>query len=497
MSNQIFLMAQKTENNPDQPQVLIARDNETGQVGAVVGQNPDGTPKMADAKTAKLSDLVKFNKSQNPLEAFMSNFVRQAQNPTRFGLFQLPADRYDAIAPAMADLIKNPADNAEMLKPYAVDPNKYGQAATQEQAPAPETKQEQTPSRSQSGNVKATPVNPDKVDWGEIERQWGVSRADLEKSGALQQMLYNHKSPQLFTVRPEIGGEKFEAQARLSFRTNPDGSYSLTPHFVKHEPQLDNAYKGYTFTDEDKAQLRKTGNLGKAVDLTDPNTGEVKKSLISIDRLTNEIESVPVDKIYIKPKIANLELNMKQIGLLKDGGVVREQQIELPNGRKFTADLQYSADKRDVVFVNSEQYRQKREQTQEQNGQQFNSWLDKDGNIKNLTRWKGVPLSETAQADYRAGKQIMVGEIPDRNGNPCTVYLQFDPEQQRPKQKYVYPDKKNVVSIASESTTQYAVNNEGKTNEATKGVKEPLKRGQTAPKDETQKRQQKPKGPKV
>ena len=38
-------------------QEQIARNNETGQVGAVVGQNPDGTPKMADAKTAKLSDL--------------------------------------------------------------------------------------------------------------------------------------------------------------------------------------------------------------------------------------------------------------------------------------------------------------------------------------------------------------------------------------------------------------------------------------------------------
>lgn len=33
----------------NQEEVLIARNNETGQVGAVVGQNPDGTPKMTDA----------------------------------------------------------------------------------------------------------------------------------------------------------------------------------------------------------------------------------------------------------------------------------------------------------------------------------------------------------------------------------------------------------------------------------------------------------------
>ena len=106
--------------NIQEQEVLIARNNETGQVGAVVGQNPDGTPKMADAKTAKLSDLVKFNKNQNPIEAFISNFIRQAQNPSLFGFFKLPADRYDAIAPAMADLIQDPASNGEMLKAHII-----------------------------------------------------------------------------------------------------------------------------------------------------------------------------------------------------------------------------------------------------------------------------------------------------------------------------------------------------------------------------------------
>ena len=443
-----------------QPEVLIARNNETGQVGAVVGQNPDGTPKMADVKSAKLSDLVKFSKGQNPLEAFMSNFIRQAKNPSLFGFFKIPETEFDKIGPAMSDMLQDPVANADLLKPFEVDAKSMAKEQTVTE------QHDQTPAKETSTAIKMAPVDPNKVDWDTIEKQWGIKRDDLEKSGAMQQMVYNHKSPQLFTLRPEIGGEKFEAQARLSFKSNPDGSFTLTPHFVKHEPQLDKAYKGYSFTDEDKAQLRKTGNLGRPVDLTDPKTGEVKKSLVSIDRLTNEIESIPVDKIYIKNKVANIELDMKQIGILKDGGIIREQHIELPNGRKFTADLQYS-------------------------------WLDKEGNIKNLTKWKGVPLSETAQADYRAGKQIMVGEIPDRNGNPCTVYLQFDPEKQRPKQTYVYPDKEKVVGIASESKTQYAVNNEGKTNEPTKGVKEPLQRGQTEPKNEEQKKQQKPKGPKL
>lgn len=50
------------------------------------------------------------------------------------------------------------------------------------------------------------------------------------------------------------------------------------PHFIRNEPQLDQEFKGYTFTKEDKAELRKTGNLGKVVELADPKTGEMKNA---------------------------------------------------------------------------------------------------------------------------------------------------------------------------------------------------------------------------
>lgn len=51
---------------------------------------------------------------------------------------------------------------------------------------------------------------------------------------------------------------------------------------------------------------------------------------------------------------------------------------------------------------------------------------------------------------------------------------------------------------AQESKTQMSVNNDGKTNEATKNVAEPLQKYQTQPKDDAQmKQQRKPKGPKI
>lgn len=147
------------DQTTDQQEVLIARNNESGQVGAVVGQNPDGTPQMADAKSTPLSELVKFSKGQNPLEAFMSNFMRQAKNPTMFSFFKFPADdKYDIIAPAMADLIQKADENAEMLKPNKVEIEAPAQTVEQKQEEAP--KQEQ----QKPTGIKLAPINPDLID---------------------------------------------------------------------------------------------------------------------------------------------------------------------------------------------------------------------------------------------------------------------------------------------------------------------------------------------
>lgn len=490
------------ENIQEQNEVLIARNNETGQVGAVVGQNPDGTPQMADAKAAKLSDLVKFNKNENPLEAFLSNFIRQAKNPSTFGLFKIPEDQYEMVGPVMSDMLQDPKANADLLKPFMVDTKsmsqEYGQTQQHTDARTQDTSEpDQKPIESfPPPAVKATPVDPEMVDWNSVEKQWGISRQTLEESGALQPMLYNHKSPQLFKVTPTFGNERFELDARLSFKAMPDGSFTLVPHFIKNEPQLDLPFKGYEFSKEDKDQLLKTGNLGKAVDLTDPKTGEVKKSLVSIDRMTNEIESIPVDKVFIKNHIGKTELSMKEIGILKDGGVVRGKEIELNNGRKFTSDLQYNADKRDVEFVRTQSLKQS--QTGDTSQQQRNTWVDADGNPRRITKWKDSHFSEQQIADYMAGKKIQVANITDNKGQPCTVFLQFDREKQRPVTEYKYADNRKVVGVANESKTQYAVNNQGKTNEATKNITDPLQKGQTAPKNSAQQEQQrKPKGPKL
>ncbi len=78
-----------------------------------------------------------------------------------------------------------------------------------------------------------------------------------------KEMLYNRKS-KLVTVTPTFGGEKFQIDARLSFRTDAAGNVKVVPHFIHREPKLDQEFEGYKFTKEDKDALKYTGNLGRS-----------------------------------------------------------------------------------------------------------------------------------------------------------------------------------------------------------------------------------------
>lgn len=487
------------EQNQNYEEVLIARNNETGQVGAVTGQNPDGTPKMTDVKSAKLSDLVKFTKGQNPLEAFLSNFMRQAKNPTTFGFFKVPADRYESVGMAMADFMQKPEENAEILKDFKVEMPQQTQSETQAQTQPDADEQkpiEQMPpaqENTQAEHSKYQTIDESKIDWANLKEKWGIDRDELAKSGDLKEMLYNRKS-KLVTVTPTFGGEKFPIDARLSFRTDAAGNVKVVPHFIHREPKLDQEFEGYKFTKEDKDALKYTGNLGKVVELTGAN-GEKVPSYVSLDRLTNEIVSVPVKDVYIRDTVGQTKLTIPEVMQLKEGKALPPKEIEGKNGQKYTVVLQVSADRKGIEFVpggaRKQELSEKNGQTQTQ---QQSSWLTKDGKIKPITKWAGVPLSPQQQEAYVKGEVVEMKNMIDKQGQSCTVYLKFNPDKQRPNTSLNDPR----VKVAEESRTQKAVNNDGLTNEATKNISDPLQKDQTVPKDDAQQKQQrKPKGQKL
>ena len=536
-----------------QEDVLVVRDEKTGEISVVAGLDGKGYPKMTKAKPEHSQEFLRFDRHGNVIDNFFKNFYRQCKEPTRFGFYRVAADTVEALLPVIKDLLKDPAANAELLAPHKVDTSAYQQQAeaqTEGQTPEAEEakrenteednveqktnekmeemKQEQQPQTAetqaaqgqepaQEGQPQAKPEKPNliadgDVDWKELE-QFGVKRENLSEKD--MKALMNYGKTNLVTVNPTFGGESYELQARLSFQKTEDGKLKLTPHFVRHEPRLDIPHNGYTFTEEDKKNLKRTGNLGRLVDVADTKTGEMRPSYISIDRLTNEIVDIPASKIRIPNYIGQTSLLPAEQDILR-AGFALPKEVTLKNGRKFNALLQVSAEKRDVEFVpehlwqgqsqrrgNGQDKKQKntevpdvpgeqqKEDGNQENGQRRNrSWTNEDGSIRPIGKWKDDKFTEQQKADYVAGKTVVLANAKDDKGQPCTKYLKFDREKGRPLTYSENPDLAQTVAPSNESRTQLAVNNEGKTNEATRHLKEPLQQGQTAPKDEAQKQQQ-------
>ena len=504
----------------DEKDVLIVRDEKTGEISVVAGLDADGNPKRTPAKAENAQSFLQFDRHGDVLDNFFKNFFRQCKEPTRFGFYRIAADEVDSLLGVMKDLLQNPYRNKHILAPHKIDTLPYQQQVAEEQAaeqkqndePQKQENMEQKDKQNQEspqqtqGRQGYQPIDESRINWQELEAKWGVKRDDLEKSGDLTKML-NYGKSDLVKVSPTFGGETFELEARLSFRKDGEGNVSLVPHFIRKEQKLDE-YKGHKFSDEDRKNLRETGNMGRKVDLVDKETGEITPSFISIDRKTNEITDIPADKIRIPNRIGNTEITPQEQEMLRAGLPVKDKLVERKDGRKFLSTLQVNVEKRGVEFVpgtgksaRNAQAQENKEKTSQSQGQgennadgkkqqRRNTWTNEDGSIRPISKWSGVEFTEQQKADYAAGKTVRLENVTDKQGFHATMYIKFNPEKGRPYRYDTNPDNAQTVAPSNESRTQVAVNNDGKTNEATKRVNEPLRKGQTDPKDDTQKQQQ-------
>ena len=512
-------MAKKTTEKD----VLIVRDEKTGEISVVAGLNADGSPKRTPAKAENAQSFLQFDRHGDVLDNFFKNFFRQCKEPSRFGFYRVAADQADKLLEVIKDLLKDPEGNKEMLAPHKVDTSGYEKKVQEEQSAEkqeqPGQKQDDEPKKQEEmeqkneqnqenpqqaqSNRGYQPIDESKINWKELEEKWGVKRDDLEKSGNLDRML-NYGKSDLVRVSPNFGGEAFELDARLSFKKDGEGNVSLVPHFIRKEQKLDD-YKEHKFSDDDRKNLRETGNLGRVVDLVDRETGEIIPSFVSIDRKTNEITDVSASKVRIPERIGKTEITKQEQDMLRAGLPVRDKLIERKDGRKFVTTLQVNVEQRGVEFVpgtgrspravqtqeNKEKQAQGTENTANTNKEQRrNTWTNADGSIRPISKWSGVDFTEQQKADYVAGKAVKLENVTDKQGFHATMYIKFNPEKGRPYRYDTNPDNAQKIAPSNESRTQVAVNSEGKTNEATKNLKEPLRKGQTAPKDTAQQQQQ-------
>ena len=445
------------ESNNNDNYVLVLEDraevkneNEAGKLSVVSGIDDKGKLQTTEAKDVHQATFLKFNNKDGLLKNFMTNFLKQFNEPSRFGLYKVVANNVEQGVASLQTMLQN--------------------------REKPESKQQLADSQVRFDDFlpkqkNATAIDESKIDWKQLDNL-GLTRERLEQSGELAKML-NWQKSNLVTIAIPMGDTTIYTDARLAFRTDGEGNIGLAVHPLRKEPQLDFPYMGHKFSPEEKEQLLATGNLGKTIEIT-PKNGEPFAAYVSIDPQTNELIALRADRVNIPKEIKGVTLSDAQYKDLVEGKAVKVEGMTAKSGKSFNATLQVNAEKKGIEFIfdNKQGLKERQQHTQQQ------------GAPRKLC---GLELSDKQREALDSGRTLYLKNMVDKEGQPFNAYVKMDKEQNRPRFYKWNPDKKletgkeKVVAVAEEHKTQVAVNNDGKTNEATKNVNEPLKSRQTQP----------------
>ena len=457
------------DNNHTDDYVLVLEDRtevkneaEVGKLSVVSNIDEKGMLKTSPAEEVNQGNFLKFNSRDGLLKNFMENFLKQFNKPKHWGLYKVLADNVGQGIENLKTILQNKQnpDNQQKIKDIQLDFEDY----------LPQQK-------------NATAINPERVDWKMLENL-GLSKEKLEQSGELDKIL-NWQKTNLLPIAIPVGDITIHTEARLAFRTDEEGKISLAVHSLRKEPQLDFPYMGHKFSNEEKETLLATGNLGKTIEVM-PKNGEPFSAYISIDPQTNELIALRADRISIPQEIKGVTLSDGQYKDLVEGKAVKVEGMTSKNGKSFDATLQVNAEKKGIEFIFGN-----RTSLQERKVQNQDLGQSHEGVPHKLC---GLELSYKQREALDNGRTLYLKNMVDKEGNPFNAYVRMDKEQNRPRFYKWNPDKKQdngkVEAIAEGNKTQVAVNNYGKTNEATKELKEPLKYQQTQPTEAQQAKQE-------
>ena len=478
------------EVNVKEQDVLLVKEKGSNELHTA------NTDKEGKVKSAKLTgneenpDLLKIDKHGNILENFFQNFMRQVKNPTHFEFFRVPAEKFNEVVQKLQEAFKNPnkPENKQLLDLHRIDPEDYVKKQGQGKNQTQRQEQEQKPEKSYA-------IDPEKVNWDKLEK-FGINRETVEKTGITQNgksnldQLLNYRKTDLVTVALKVDDETIvRTDARLSLRKQEDGSFVPAIHPIRQKPDLDRPYFGVKFTEEDKKNLLTTGNLGRIIE-PEYSNGKLPV-LLSIDKLTNELVAYRTDRLKIPETYKGVQLSEEQQQKLSEGKKVSlESMYSITKNKYYSADVQFNAASQCLMPLIG-------------NEKKLSKILEEG--IKDIQKtFRGKELSGDERSSLGEGKTVYVDGLEDKKGKKYSGYITFN--QETGKTDFIFPKQYKDALAAGKvipddrHKTQVAVNSEGKTNEATKDLKEPLKQGQNKPdekQEDKQNMQQKSKGNKL
>ena len=486
-------MDEKLKN--DAKKVMLVQDASSGQLKAVTDVDKDGNIQTVEPTKANLASLLNVNTNDSFIEAFLKKMMEQADNPAHSGLSN-PINKVFIMTESVFNKLVKMNFPPEELEKYRVDP-----------AAELAARQGQNPKVQQGGGDTTSqstfqPMDVSKIDRADLERK-GIKWEDMEPH--LKAMSYGHKSNKMVEMNPEMepGGMRVPTKGRISLEEQPDGSIKAIPHYHQEKPNLDAPLHGTKLDDEAKANLLTTGNAGKVIEL-ELTPGKKEPCYVTLDKMTNGLEVLPVSQIGPIDKIKGVELTEGQKLDFAAGRKVLVEGMTSRSGTKFDGYVQVNASDKKFDFtydgLDRNRYAQENKEIRQQKkagGQETKKEVSQGEDKKEIfipKKLLGVELDEKQIKSLEAGKATYVrAMMKDGQDQPFNAWVK--PNYEKGKLDFFkwnpdYAKKQGAtVKPAAESKTQVAVNSEGKTNEATKKVDKPLQQGQQKPTESQQKKQ--------
>lgn len=444
--------------------ILLVLDKKKKKIEVVKGIGSDNKLQTVTPDKKNQSQFMRVDKHGDLFTNFFSNFLNQLKDPTHFNFFRVSARDVITVANKIQKAVDNSAKiGKKLFEKYEIKID-YKQLNKNNM----ETKQ----STSEAGEYR---FKLEQIDWKAMSNL-GITKERLEKMNLIDTLLKGYKTNELVPISLNLGNAVTRMDARLSLQSNDEGKVIVAIHGIRKEPQLNFPFFGHEFTKEDKENLLKTGNMGRVVNLINPKTDEIIPSIVSVDRLTNELVALRSNLIKIPDEIKGVKLDEQQKQSLMDGKSLYIEGMTSKKGEPFNASVQFNADKRYVEFLFDRSDTNKQSQSQQQS---------RSEQQEAPRTFRGKELDEQQYQKFKDGQTVYVSGLVDKNGKDYQGYITFNKETAKTGFSFDNPNKTNEKA-------QSKGNSEGKNSEATKNGKEPEKAAQEKPKTAA-----KSKGPKM
>lgn len=414
--------------------VLRHRNNSVGIVQEV-NQYGNLIDVLPDRNTS--DTVIRVESSEDSFLNFYADFYHQLKNPAEYSFFKVREYEAGETAISLQKYVESSSDKERKdLEKYAVSIETVETFRNKKYADREASvvnnyfKDDSSVLRS---NFKYR-YQVEDVPWEKLAEMW-LHLENLENMGALESLLKGYKTAMLIPILLRDGNSVNTVDARLQLRLDNRGEVVVRIHPIQDKPDFEKMFGGHRFSKEDKMNLLKFGNMGRVVELVDESTGELVSSLVSMDRLTNELISLRMDFVRIPQVICGVTLSSEQRKILREGKSLFVENMLSKKGRLFSAMLQFSAEKQGVEFLFERILKGFRKKSHEDLAREVPAMF------------RGRYLRKWQMEKLKAGETAYISGLVSELGKKYQGYMRFDKETGRILFSFKNPNAKKKLNV--------------------------------------------------